>query len=140
MAFEITTQIEIKANPNSIWQTLTDFENYSKWNPFIKKVEGDVKVGNYLNIEVDGMKFKPEVLVYNESKEFRWIGKLFFKGLFEGEHKFEIIQNDNGTSTFVQSEKFRGILVPLFKKKLNSNTKNGFANMNQKLKERVESK
>ena len=39
------------------------------------------------------MTFKPNILVFEENKELRWLGKLFFKGLFDGEHKFEIIDN-----------------------------------------------
>ncbi|MFZ4545382.1 MAG: hypothetical protein ACOYOA_15120 [Saprospiraceae bacterium] len=73
-------------------------------------------------------------------KEFRWIGHLLFKGLFDGEHKFELIDNGNGTTTFRQSEKFNGILVPLFKKMLDINTRNGFMAMNEQLKNRAEGK
>lgn len=53
-------------------------------------------------------------------------------------YKFELINNNNGTTTFIQSENFKGILVPLFKKTLNTNTTNGFKLMNQKLKELAE--
>jgi len=58
--------------------------------------------------------------------------------LFDGEHKFELIDNANGTTTLIQSEKFSGILVPLLKKQLDDNTKRGFEAMNEKLKELVE--
>ncbi|PWA03938.1 SRPBCC domain-containing protein [Flavobacterium psychrotolerans] len=70
--------------------------------------------------------------------ELSWLGHLFFPGLFDGEHKFEVINNGNGSTTFRHSEKFTGILIPLFKKKLSINTKNGFENMNKKLKELAE--
>ncbi len=49
-----------------------------------------------------------------------------------------IIDNGDGTSTFKQEEKFTGILVGLFKKKLDSETKPGFEAMNKKLKELAE--
>ena len=80
----------------------------------------------------------PTVLALETEKEFRWIGHLLFPGLFDGEHKFELIDNNNGTTTFVQSEKFTGILVPLFRKMLDVNTRNGFSLMNEKLKELAE--
>ena len=64
----------------------------------------------------------------------KWLGHLWFSGLFDGEHKFELIDNGNGTTTFIQSEKFKGILVPLFNKMLDKNTVNGFNDMNRKLK------
>lgn len=86
------------------------------------------------------MTFKPKVLAFEANQEFRWIGHLLIPGLFDGEHRFQLIDNGNGTTTFIQSEKFKGILVPLFKKMLDINTVNGFNEMNQKLKEIVEGK
>ena len=65
-------------------------------------------------------------------------GKLLFKGLFDGAHKFEIVDNKNGTTTFIQSETFTGILVPIFAKQLDNNTRKGFEEMNKKLKEMAE--
>lgn len=145
MAKEIKTEILINATPDKVWAILTDFENYPNWNPFIKSIKGQVAVGNTITArmeppESNGMTFKPKVLEFETNKEFRWLGHLLFPGLFDGEHKFELIDNKNGTTTFIQSEKFKGILVPLFKKMLDNNTKNGFILMNQKLKELAENK
>jgi hypothetical protein len=139
----ITTSITINATAEKVWRILTDFENYAQWNPFITSIAGEIKVGNNLQITFtppngNAMKFKPILLVANEYKEIKWKGKLLFKGLFDGEHQFEIIDNKNGTVTFVQSEIFTGLLVPLLKKMININTKNGFVLMNEKLKERAE--
>jgi hypothetical protein len=139
----ITTSITINATAEKVWSILTDFENYHQWNPFITSIAGEIKVGNTLQVTIappnsNTMKFKPTLLVANEHKELKWKGKLLFKGLFDGEHRFEIIDNKNGTVTFVQSENFTGVLVPLFKKTININTKNGFVLMNEKLKERAE--
>ena len=135
---EIKTSIDISAPPTKVWEVLTNFSEYENWNPFLKSIEGDVEVGKKIRINVNGMKFKPIVLIFNENKEIRWIGKFLFKGLFDGEHSFDIIDNQNGTSTFKQEEKFTGILVGLFSKKLESETKPGFVAMNKKLKEIAE--
>ncbi len=145
MAKEIKTEILINAAPEKIWAVLTDFDNYPNWNPFIKSITGDIAVGNRITArleppEAKGMTFKPKILTYEINKEFRWLGHLLFPGLFDGEHKFELIDNGNGTATFRQSEKFKGILVPLFKKMLDINTTNGFNLMNKRLKELAEKK
>ncbi len=58
------------------------------------------------------------VLSFEPNKELRWLGHLLVTGLFDGEHRFELIDNGNGTTTFRHSETFNGILVPLFKKLL----------------------
>lgn len=143
MAKEIKTEILINATPEKVWSILTNFDNYPNWNPFIKSIKGEVKVGNKIIVRIEppeskGMTFKPKVLKFDSNKELTWLGNLLFVGLFDGEHKFELIDNGNGTTTFRQSEKFKGILVPLFKKQLDNNTKRGFAEMNKKLKELAE--
>ncbi|MCW3080262.1 SRPBCC domain-containing protein [Segetibacter sp.] len=142
---QIRTEILIKAKPDKIWATLTDFEKYPGWNPFIKYIKGTVKTGSKIEIRIEppgakGMVFKPRVLAFKTNQELRWLGHLLFPGLFDGEHSFKIIDNKNGTSSFIHSEDFKGMLVPLFKKQLNTNTKRGFELMNEKLKEIAERK
>lgn len=131
---EIKTEIVINAEPNKVWETLTDFENYRNWNPFVKSLTGEVKTGNHIHVQLPGMNFKPKVLKFEKNKEFRWLGHLLFKGIFDGEHFFKLIDNKNGTTKFEHGEKFSGILVPLFKKKLMAETKTGFMEMNKRLK------
>ena len=138
MAKQIETSITINASKEKIWKILTDFEKYPEWNPFIKSVTGEVKVGNQIQIKLQGMTFKPMVLTLKENTELKWLGYLWFKGLFDGEHKFKLTDNGNGTTNFEQSENFSGILVKLFAKSLDKDTKNGFEQMNKELKLRAE--
>lgn len=138
MTKQIKTSITISASREKIWEILMDFENYPKWNSFIKSVSGNVKVGNQIQIKLQGMTFKPVVLILNKNTELKWLGHLWFKGLFDGEHKFYLTSNGNGTTHFEQSEKFSGILVKLFSKNLDKGTKNGFEKMNNELKFRAE--
>lgn len=145
MSVEINTEILINANPEEVWQTLTNFSNYPKWNPFITLLTGDVNVGNKITVRIEAPgasvnTFKPRVLTFAPNKEISWLGQLLFSGIFDGHHKLQLADNKNGTTTFKQGEKFTGVLVPLFKKQLEVNTKNGFHAMNQKLKEIVENK
>ncbi|RQO70587.1 SRPBCC domain-containing protein [Pedobacter sp. KBW06] len=143
MTKEIKTEILINARPESVWAILTAFDQYPDWNPFIKSIKGDGTVGNRLVVRIEppeakSMTFKPRVLAFEANKEFRWIGNLLFSGLFDGEHKFELIDHGNGTTTLIQSEHFKGILVSLFAKQLDNNTRRGFMEMNAKLKELAE--
>ncbi len=135
----IQTEIIINAKPSEVWHVLTDFSKYSDWNPFITSIEGKAIVGEKIKANISGMTFKPMVLVAIVNKEFRWIGQLLFKGIFDGEHIFELIDNGDETTLFKHSENFNGILVGLFSKKLDAETKPGFESMNLALKNRVES-
>lgn len=139
MKQSISTSILIKASPAKVWNVLTNFKNYPNWNPFIKQIEGDIKVGKKFSAIIQApnnkpMKFKPEVLIFDANKEFKWIGYLLIPGLFDGEHRFQLIDNHDGSTTLMQSENFKGLLVPLFKNMLQKDTYAGFEMMNEKLK------
>jgi hypothetical protein len=139
----LETKIQINASPEKIWAILTNFKNYPSWNPFIKSLEGEMIVGRNFNVRIEppdaqGMSFTPVLLAFEPNIEFRWKGKLFVKGLFDGEHQFKLLKNGEHKTTLIQSEKFSGILVPLFSKMINTNTRKGFELMNEKLKELAE--
>jgi hypothetical protein len=138
MVKEIKTEILINATPTKVWSILTNFNNYPNWNPFIKSIIGDVKVGNKIMARIEppdasGMTFKPKILSYESNKELKWIGHFIIAGLFDGEHKFELIDNGDGTTTFIHSEKFTGLLVG-FSTKMLDKAKQGFIKMNVALK------
>ncbi|UCH66579.1 MAG: SRPBCC domain-containing protein [Ignavibacterium sp.] len=140
---EINTVIEIDETIDQVWEILTDFSSFPKWNPFIKKIDGELKVGTQLQVLIEppggkAMTFKPTVKILEPKTEFRWLGNLLFPGIFDGEHIFQLEQIDNNKTKFIHRENFSGLLVPLFWKSLNSNTRNGFEAMNKALKEKVE--
>lgn len=140
MAKKIESQIIIKTAPEKIWNLLIDFENYPQWNSFITHISGTIKTGNQLTVTIEPEKgkkmvFKPTLLSMVENRELSWLGKLGFKGIFDGKHQFKIIDNGNGTTTFIQSEYFSGLLVPFIN--LDA-TSVGFQRMNQNLKNLAE--
>ena len=142
---KLHTEITIHAPASSVWKLLTDFEHYAQWNPFIRSIQGKVRPGSKFKVvlqppDAKPMTFKPRCLKLEEHKEFRWLGHLFISGLFDGEHIFKLIDNGNGTTRFIQQENFKGLLVPLLWKQLNTKTRRGFEMMNEKLKELAESK
>ncbi len=141
---ELNTETEIKALPEKIWDILMDFDKYPEWNPFIKEIEGNMEVGHRLKALIaapggKAMTFKPKVLKVEPNREFRWLGHLLFPGVFDGEHIFQIEPTANGTVRFIHREKLGGLLVPMFWKKLDKDTRAGFNQMNEALKKRAES-
>jgi hypothetical protein len=143
MATTIQTSIQIQATPERVWEILTDFAAYPEWNPFVCSLTGDVKTGNRIRVQLTppgqkGMVFQPRVIAYDPNQKLEWLGNLFFRGIFDGAHRFELIANEDGTTTFIHSERFKGILVPFMKKMLNGPTMEGFKAMNEALKHRTE--
>ena len=135
MEKSIKTEITINATPEKIWKIFSDFKNYSSWNPFIKSLTGNVTVGNKIKVVLNGMKFKPRVLEFSKNKKFVWKGNLFVPGIFDGQHSFEFIPNNDGTTTLIHSEKFSGILSGPILRKVKEDTVKGFNDMNTALKE-----
>jgi hypothetical protein len=139
---ELDTSIEIDAPPERVWSVLTDFDSFPDWNPFIRSARGEVEPGAKLEIRLEppggrAMTFKPTVLVAEPGRELRWLGRLLLPGLFDGEHIFRIEPIEGGRSRFVQAERFRGLLVPLFGRTLEQ-TRRGFEAMNEALRRRAE--
>ncbi len=142
MAATITTTIDIDADPNVVWDVLTDFAAYGDWNPFMTRIEGRPEVGTKLAVHLSpnggrGMTFKPTVLAAVPARELRWLGILGFGGLLDGEHSFVLTQNSDGTTRLTHGERFSGILVAPFKGSL-TNGHAGFEAFNTALKQRVE--
>lgn len=114
----LKTEIQVSATPKRVWAILTDFEKFSKWNPFIKNIEGEVKAGERLTVRIPPpnskeMVFKPVVKSAFANKAFNWAGHFLFPGVFDGEHTFKIEPNETG-SLLIQKENFRRLFVPLF--------------------------
>ncbi|PID64801.1 MAG: polyketide cyclase [Gammaproteobacteria bacterium] len=137
MKKEIHTKIIIHSIPQKVWENLADFENYPSWNPFIKEISGKLKIAEKIKVKIQpenasAMTFRPTIVDCEENKRLIWKGKFIIGGLFDGKHQFELLNNQNGTTTFIHSEVFSGILVRFFNPE---NTEKGFEKMNQKLKE-----
>jgi len=138
----LDTSIDIEAAPERVWSILMDFEAYPGWNPFITSIEGDRRVGGKLKAQLsppDGkaMTFKPTVQVFENGQELTWLGRVLMPGIFDGRHTFRVEARGTG-STFIQREKFTGLIAGLLMRFIGEDTEKGFHLMNQALKERAE--
>jgi hypothetical protein len=140
---QLHTEIEIDAPAKRVWELLTDFASYPQWNPFIRYISGHPAPGERLQARLEppggrAMTFKPKVLTAEPNRELRWLGRLLVPGLFDGEHSFTIEPLEENRVRFIQREAFKGLLVPLFGRSLETNTQRGFEEMNHALKGRAE--
>ena len=140
---QLYTEIEIDAPAKRVWGALTDFASYPQWNPFIRHIRGRLAPGERLQARLEppggrAMTFKPKVLTAEPNRELRWLGHLLAPGVFDGEHSFTIEPLEENRVRFVQRETFKGLLVPLFARSLETNTQRGFEEMNHALKGHAE--
>jgi hypothetical protein len=139
---ELRREIEVDASPERVWVVVTDFAAYPDWNPFIRRISGELREGGRLEVQIQppgarASTFKPTVRAVETNRELRWLGRLLVPGIFDGEHSLRIEPLESGRSLFVQSERFSGVLVGLVKGIL-AKTDAGFGQMNAALKARVE--
>jgi hypothetical protein len=144
MSITIGTTVDIDAPKQLVWDVLTDFAAYHEWNPSMK-IEGTAQVGTRLSVHMGasggrGMAFKPMVLAAAPGDELRWLGKLAFGGIVDGEHFFILDRNADGTTRLTHGERYSGALVALAKPFLHKQKNQaGYESFNRALKQRVES-
>ncbi|WP_369253391.1 SRPBCC family protein [Geodermatophilus amargosae] len=124
MSTRLSAPIDVGATPERVWEVLTDLAAYPAWNPFIVWAEGAVGPGRRLTSTM-----QPVLL--------RWRGRLGLPGLTDAEHTFALQPRAGGTR-LVQSEVFRGVLVPFVAASLDRNTLPAFVAMNEALERRAE--
>ena len=139
----LETTVDIKASSERVWSVLMDFHRYPAWNPFIRSLEGEPRVGAVLNAFLQppgsyGMRFRPSVVTLVPEHEFRWRGTLLFPRFFQGEHFFLLESVSPQSMRLVHGEIFTGLLVPLLRRQLEGPTLRGFHAMNEALKKESE--
>jgi hypothetical protein len=144
MRHQLSTEIDIDASPEIVWDILTDLDRYGEWNPFIVSADGDVAVGERLTNRLQppggrAMTFRPTVTVAEADHTFEWLGRLGLPGVFDGRHRFELEAIPNGTH-LVHTEQLNGVLVRIMRKSLDTQTLQGFEDMNLALKTRAEAR
>ena len=111
---EIRGSVDIEAPLERVWQVVTDFKSYPKWNPWITRMEGDSVVGSKVGVTVKapGRKdtnFTSEVLEIHPSHEIVMKGTVM-KGLLVDDHLFKFESIGENKTRFFQSVAFKGAL------------------------------
>jgi hypothetical protein len=140
---EIITDIIINAEVHKVWQILTEFGQYNKWNPFVREIQGTPQVGSRLKIHLHTSKGKnrtyhPHVTKVEPNKELRWYGKSILPGIFNGERIFTLDSITKDQTKFIHKEVFTGILVALIGNRLDRDMLDSFKEMNEAVKKRAE--
>ena len=140
---ENRNEIEIQATPERVWEALTDLDKYPEWNPLLCRAEGKLAVGEKVNLTArsasNDMNLLCTVAAVEPKRQFSWKFHVVLPFLFRGEHIFKIEPIDEHKVRFIDREVFRGLLVPLQAKNLETNAKPAMIAMGEALKKRAES-
>ena len=140
VSIEAVTAIE--ASAAATWDVLVDTAAYGEWNPFVRRLDGEIAVGRRVAVDLSlngrRVRMRPRITDLEGGRAFAWLGRVGLAGLFDGRHRFEIRPASDDTCELVQSETLSGLLVPFMRGLLTSTTPAGFVAMNDALKARVE--
>lgn len=141
----ISTRVIIESRLEKVWDVFNNLEEYHEWNPYIRKIDGELYVGSKLKILLNSpdsqlKTIKPVVqklLIYNE---LSWLYKSIIPGIIMRKHTFQFQKIDDETTMFVNEERLSGIIIPMTYTGINSKLRQRFESMNIAFKQRCESK
>ena len=123
--------IEINATPETVWNVLTDINNWPRWNPDVKNVSfnGDVSVGSKFKWKAGPGNITSIFQEIERPKRLVWTGKtLGIKAI----HVWKLAPNDNKTILNTE-ESWDGIIVNILhgwmQKTLDESTESGLKHL-----------
>ena len=108
----VEDSIEIRSDPKTIWDIISDFENWPSWNPEIKKVklDGAFQVGNKFKWKAGSSTIRSELRAIEEPGILGWTGRTF--GI-QAVHIWNIVPID-GKVLVKTEESWNGLHVKIF--------------------------
>lgn len=117
---EKKTEIFINSNPENVWKVLTNLDGWKAWNPIIREVTGEMKLGNKLKVTIkagkSGTVMNPVISKLEDQKSLVWTTSMGAGYLFKNEKVIELSPSGEGTKV-THSELYGGLLPTLTWKK-----------------------
>lgn len=138
------TDIVIKADAASVYEAVTDFSVYPKWNPFVLSIDGSAVLGEVVLIKVRlgkrVLSIKHEMVELEPNKGFRWADVDWFTRAACGRRVRKIIERDDGSILFRNDMPVHGPLAWFSHLVMGKDILDGMNAENRALKEYVESR
>ena len=109
---ETSVNVDIQADPKTIWSLLTNAENYPKWNSTVISIAGKIASGEKIQLKsyLDPKRvFKLSIKEFDVEKRLVW-------GDAMGKRVYSLTPVSNGQTNFSMVEKIGGPLFPFFAK------------------------
>ena len=109
-------EIEINAPRESVWEIMTDIENWPSWNQDVSKAElkGELQPGTEFHWKAGPGTIKSQLQVVQPPDEIAWTGKTM--GI-KAVHVWQLEDRD-GKTLIRTEESWDGLIVKLFKKSM----------------------
>ncbi len=131
-------QIEIDAPLATVWDVLTDINNWANWQKAVSEtvVDGEIKEGTRFNWKAGGLSFKSRIHTVDSMSMFGWTGTTFGASAI---HNWTFKEKDNKTIVKVE-ESLQGVFPRLFRGYFQKNLDAGVRTNLEELKTASESK
>lgn len=141
MATTYSVTRSIDAEPQVIWDLLTDASAYPEWNPAVLGIEGEIREGQRIeltSIVNPDRQFKLSVSDVRPPNHMVWSDGMPL-GLFKGVRTFTVSPKGDGSSEFKMEEVYSGLMEPLISRSIPDQT-DSFIQFADGLKEAAESR
>ena len=139
----LTYSTTINADPQTVYNILTDLPSYADWNPWNFAARGEAVVGGPL-VEVDVrlgsrvMTVKHRILVTAEPRVFQWCDTGWFTSLVYGQRTRYIDPCPEGGVEYRVEILLAGVLAPVAQAFFGKHMDEGMAAETEALKKRAE--
>ena len=114
----LESEVTVNAPVETVWQVVTNLEGYERWNPFVTRAAGDLRLGGELDLRLelpDGEtdEITPEVVILRPDRKLRWQSHRVLPGVADREYEVILEPLDGGRVLVFQQMRIEGILAPL---------------------------
>jgi arylsulfatase A-like enzyme len=135
------SDIIIEAPLQTVWDTFTDLPRLGEWNPLLTAIEGELGLGQRLQVHIASMPRPVEasVIRYNPPFELQWLDTIP-GGAMTPHFGIQLEAVGENRTRFIVQESFEGRLVGIAGRRLDRTMPAQYEAMCQALKARVEGK
>ncbi|WP_112323153.1 SRPBCC domain-containing protein [Oceanibium sediminis] len=120
MAFTISTETRIEADPATVWSVLTTVEAWPLWTSRMRIQSGDLAKGKRLRVSVAQPRgghviHAPRITAIVPARRLQWVRRTALPGIFDSKRDFVLTETESGATTLLSKEVFSGLLAPLLR-------------------------
>ena len=141
---QVVRTIDINAPAQDVWAVFTGFDKYPEWNPYVLDAKAELNIGGDIHLKLqnagEDKPFRITAIIdaIDAPRHFGWRGKVLLPGLMDTHHHFTIEERSDGTSRFIHTEAFSGLLGGVVFSLVEKTLEKTFDGMNAALKMQVE--
>ncbi|GAA5225445.1 SRPBCC domain-containing protein [Membranihabitans marinus] len=142
MRQNLRTSIVIDAQPEQVWEVLTNFNTLKDWSSSFIGLKGDFKKDGQIEVVFKSpfggsMNLKKQLIVFDPGRSFGWTG-VFMLGM-KDYHTYKIKPAANGKTELIQEDGLNGGASFLLGSILEKTMKKDYEKFNLELKTYIES-